>query len=297
MPIDDLASEAASFFPANPMGSMQLAEPGPGLQIHRYGSPSAMEATLYTPSICLLLQGCKEVVLGDQTFAYRAGECMVVSHTLPVTTRVIEAKEDSPFLALVAFLNVESLRGLQAEIAATGADPIEAQSIEVSRPAPAIVNSLARLVELSRSPAEAPILGPLVWKELHFHVLRAPNTGMLRALLSEDSPPSGVTRAIEMLRENFAEPVNVSHLAKHVGMSSSSLHAHFRSITGTTPLQFQKNLRLLEARRLLIEERCAVKAAAIRVGYESLSQFSRAYSRKFGIAPSIDRTEHSITSN
>ncbi len=163
------------------------------------------------------------------------------------------------------------------------------RSLEVSPVTESIIDTIGRYVRIAQDPVESTVLLPLVKKELHFRLLRSESGGMLRALSNYDSHASNIGSAIKLLRERFRETLDVSELAKSVGMSVSSFHRHFKSMTMTTPLQYQKELRLTEARRLLRSARKSVSTAAFEVGYESPSQFSREYSRKFGVPPREDQ--------
>jgi AraC-like DNA-binding protein len=156
---------------------------------------------------------------------------------------------------------------------------------------PTLLDALRRYLELVDSPADAKVLGPLVSREIHYRLLVAPFGGMLRRLIRRDSNASAIARAIGHLRGDLCSPVVIPDLARRVGMSTSSFHKHFKAVTATTPLQYQKELRLLEARRLLTTGGASVTAVAYEVGYESSSQFSREYARKFGVPPSRDMAE------
>lgn len=289
--INELARLAQQFFPTRVEGPEETVEPQAGLQLVRTSQPSKRDSALYSPCICLILQGRKEVALGDRAIVYGAGESVLVSHVLPVGTRIVEASESEPYLCMVVGLDIGRLRGLREEIVQAGLESADQRSIEVHRPDPVLVETLARYLALSKSPKEAELLGPLVLKEIHFRVLLASDGGMLRELLRHDSRPSGISRATELIRQSFKTAIKIPELAEAVSMSASAFHKHFKAITGTTPLRYQKDLRLLEARRLLIADKLSVTAAAFEVGYESPTQFSREYARKFGVPPSAERAE------
>lgn len=168
---------------------------------------------------------------------------------------------------------------------------MRARAAETHRADPGLLDALRRYLALADCPADSKVLGPLTSKEIHFRLLMAPFGAMLRRLLRRDSNASAIARAIGHIRGNISAPVAIPELARQVGMSPSAFHKHFKTITSTTPLQYQKELRLLEARRLLRTAGASVTAAAFDVGYESPSQFSREYARKFGIPPSHDVTD------
>jgi AraC-like DNA-binding protein len=258
-----------------------------GLMLLRRDSPSSLEASLYEPVLCLILQGRKQVSMGEQTLSFGPGECLLVSHDLPVCSRITKV----PYLALVFKVDVASVRKLYDEVAASALDGECARAAETQRADPGLLDALRRYLALADSPADARVIGPLVSKELHYRLLVAPFGGMLRSLIRHDSNASAIARAIGHIRGDMRSPMAIPDLARRVGMSASAFHKHFRSITSTTPLQFQKELRLLEARRLLTAGGATVTTAAYDVGYESLSQFSREYARKFGAPPSQDKAK------
>jgi len=257
-----------------------------GLLLLSQSAPSAFEAMVYEPVLCLILQGRKEVSLGEETLSFGPGECLLVSHDLPVCSRITKA----PYLALIFEVDVATVRRLYDEVADADFDDEPARAAETQRADPGLVDALRRYLELAESPADAKVLGPLISKEIHYRLLMAPFGGMLRSLIRRDSTASAIARAIGQIRDDLRSPIAVPELARRVGMSTSSFHKHFKTVTSTTPLQYQKDLRLLEARRLLKAGGTTVTAAAFDVGYESASQFSREYARKFGVPPSQEIT-------
>ena len=244
---------------------------------------SSFEALLYEPVLCLILQGRKQVTVGGEALSFGAGECLLVSIDQPVRSRITRA----PYLALVFKLDLSIVREVAHE-------PLESPRGELARAAsthratPELCDALRRYLALADSEGDAKVLGPLVAREIHYRLLVAPFGGMLRRLAVADSSASAIARAIAHIRRDVRAPLAVPELARSVGMSASSFHHHFKAITATTPLQYQKELRLLEARRLLQERGESVSVAAFEVGYESASQFSREYARKFGLPPSRD---------
>ena len=264
----------------------QAAQPMDGLLLLRQSSPSSFEASLYEPVLCLILQGRKQVSIGEQTLSFGPGECLLVSHDLPVCSRITKA----PYLALVLEVDVATVRKLYDEVAESALDSERARAAETHRADPGLLDALRRYLALADSPADAKVLGPLISKEIHYRLLVAPFGGMLRSLIRHDSNASAIARAIGHIRGDIRSPIAIPDLARRVGMSASSFHQHFKTITSTTPLQYQKELRLLEARRLLKTGGVSVTTAAYDVGYESPNQFSREYARKFGVPPSRDVT-------
>jgi AraC-like DNA-binding protein len=255
-----------------------------GLVLLRQSTPSSSEASLYGPVLCLILQGSKEVSIGEQTLSFGLGECLLVSHDLPVSSRVTKA----PYLAVVLAVEAATIRKLYDEVTESVVDSGSARAAVTHRADPGLLDALRRYLALADSPADAKVLGPLILKEIHYRLLVAPFGGMLRRLIRHDSHASAIARAIGHIRDDIRAPIAISELARSVGMSASSFHKHFKAITSTTPLQYQKELRLLEARWLLKQGGASVTATAFEVGYESSSQFSREYARKFGLPPSQD---------
>jgi AraC-like DNA-binding protein len=283
MQLEGLVAQAARHLTARARGP-SVKRPLPGLVLLAQDSPSAFEASLYEPVLCLILEGRKLVALGEQSLSFGPGECLLVSHELPVRSRVTKA----PYVALVLQLDLDLLRTLRDEVAGLPPEGEGSSAAVVQRADPGLLEALHRYVALADSPTDAKVLGPLVSKELHYRLLVAPFGGMLRTLVRQETHGSAVARAIAHLRDDLRAPISIPGLARRVGMSASSFHAHFKTVTSTTPLQYQKALRLLEARRLLRAGRGSVTATAYEVGYESSSQFSREYARKFGVRPSED---------
>ncbi len=248
----------------------------------------SIEAVVYTPVICLILQGRKSTWIGDQSVDLGPGDALLVSHDLPVSSQVTEASPDKPYVALILQLDLGIIRSLYEQVGETARVTQGARSLSTSTADATWVDPLSRYLKLHDKPLEAEVLGPLILREIHFRVLMSPLGGMLRNLLSVDSHASRVARAIGQIRKNFQSPLAVSDLARTAGMSQSAFHSHFKTVTGTTPLQYQKDLRMIEARRLMAEGRLSVAAAGYEVGYESATQFSREYARKFGVPPSRD---------
>jgi AraC-like DNA-binding protein len=265
-------------------GHQQATQPMNGLQILRQSFPSSFEASLYEPVLCLILQGGKQVAIGEQTLSFGPGECLLVSHDLPVCSRITKA----PYLALVLEVDIATIRELYDKVAESALDSERALAAQTHQADPGLLDALRRYLALADSPADAKVLGTLTSKEIHYRLLVAPFGGMLRSLIRRDSNASAIARAIGYIRDDIRSPIAIPDLARRVGMSGSSFHKHFKTITTTTPLQYQKELRLLEARRLLKTVGASVTTAAYDVGYESPSQFSREYARKFGVPPSQD---------
>lgn len=185
-------------------------------------------------------------------------------------------------------IDLSIIRSLSEQIGNSDIENKHARSLEVSTAEPALIEALGRYLSLPGNSVEAEVLAPLIRREIHFRLLTAPHGAMLRNLLSPGGHASKIAKAIKLIRLGYRAPLALPSLANAVGMSQSSFHAHFKSITGTTPLQYQKDLRMIEAKQLLSEGAHTVTSAAFVVGYESASQFSREYARKFGTSPKHD---------
>lgn len=282
MSLEHLQSLAECYFHK----SADKSEGGlPCLHVFRREETSNFEVMVYNPVICLILQGAKEIHIGAQSVSLARGDALLVSHDLPVTSTITEASPDTPYLALILTLDLGIIRGLYEQVGEAVKDATDAKSLCAGVADPIWLEPLARYLRLVNNPLEAQVLGPLILKEIHFQLLMSPIGGMLRNLLSVDSHASRIAKAILRIRTDFRDPLIVADLAELVGMSQSSFHEHFKSVTGTTPLQYQKDLRMIEARRLLESGAGSVSAAGFEVGYESPTHFSRDYSRKFGCPP------------
>jgi AraC-like DNA-binding protein len=287
MPPADLAalSDAATRLLPAPNGrELHYLRPFAGLGILRQPRPTALEAAIYEPAVVFVLQGRKETVLGVDRYPMRAGDCLLVSHDLPVVARIVQA----PYLALVLDVDLDTLRDLQDELGDARAPAAAARALAVHAFDARLADALRRQLELAADATDAAVLGPLVAREIHYRLSTAPFGGQLRELGRRDSHASAIARAIARLRREFRSPVEIPELARSVGMSASSFHKHFKAITASSPLQYRKGLQLLEARRLLRAGATAVSSAAFDVGYESPAQFSRDYARRFGAPPRSD---------
>lgn len=265
----------------------------PGLVLIRGVRPTRLEATLYKPAVCLILQGAKETMIGGRSVRFGAGDSLITSHELPVVARITRA----PYLALVMALDLSLLRSLYAQVGDAMNEGEEPRALNAHQSSPELVDAFVRYLDLAGDPVEASVMAPLIRKELHYRLLMAPHGAMLRKLSRHDSEASNIARAIGRIRRDFRLRLSVAEVAREIGMSPSTFHKHFKAVTATTPLQYQKHLRLLEARRLIAVEGCSVSSAAFEVGYESPTQFSREYSRTFGEPPSKHRAVEEPATN
>lgn len=248
-----------------------------------------LQKQIYRPIFCLVLQGTKEVLLGERRVVMRAGDALIVSHDLPVTTQVLEATCEQPYIAVVIELDMALVRSLYDEV--SGAVPTHSpvNSVAVGQADDGLIDAMHRLLTLHADLLQAKVLEPLIRREIHFRLLMTTHGGMLREMLRLDSHAGRIANAIRHIQGRFREPLVVRELASLSGMSASSFHEHFKAVTGSSPLQYQKAIRLIEAQQLLLEGARSVSSVAFDVGYESPNQFSREYARKFGVSPREER--------
>ena len=257
------------------------------LSLFRADRPTMPIPTVYEASLCLIAQGAKRVSNGEYNLVYDAAHYLLVSVDLPLTGHIIEARPDQPYLCCKIDLDLQALADL---IIAEGGRPRPAAFpvLAVYPSDPDLVDAACRLVNLLEQPESIPMLAPLIEREILYRLLTGPHGPTLRHLAAADSHLNQVSRAIAQIRRNFRGRLRVREIAAAAGMSESSLHEHFKAVTRMTPLEYQKQLRLQEARRLMLAEGASAGAAGFAVGYESPSQFSREYRRLFGTPPRQD---------
>jgi AraC-like DNA-binding protein len=244
---------------------------------------------IYRPSLCVVIQGAKQIHFGEDRLDYGEMECLVVSVELPASGRIAKASPEEPFVGLTVDLDVAVMRDVLEQldtppVPAAGPGPC----VFVGQVDEPLADCILRLVRMAQTPKAIPFLYSSVMREICYWLLSGPHGGELCKLALPESNTERVVKAVYLLHANFAQTLRVEQLADAAGMSPSSLHQHFKALTSMTPLQFQKQLRLLEARRLMVADAASVAEAAYQVGYESASQFSREYSRTFGVAPKRD---------
>ncbi len=261
----------------------------PGLSLFRRIEPTEPITGMYEPSICLIAQGAKRVLLGDDTYVYDAHHYLITSVHLPTVVQVIEASREKPYLGLRLMLDQREISQLMADsnlpLPRTQQSSRGMATGEVTLP---LVTAVQRLIDLLEAEQDIPILAPVIQREIFYRLLVGDQGARLRQIASAGSQSHQIARAIDWLKGNFSQPLRIDDLAAQVRMSISTFHHHFRSMTALSPLQFQKQLRLQEARRLMLAERLDAATAAFQVGYESPSQFSREYNRLFGAPPLRD---------
>ena len=261
----------------------------PGLSLFRRAEPTEPISGMYEPSICLVAQGAKRVLLGDDTYVYDAHHYLITSVHLPTVVQIIKASREKPYLGLRLKLDRREIAQLMVD-SNLPAPPAQQSSRgmatgEVTLP---LLTAFQRLSDLLAEQKDIPILAPIIQREILYRLLVGDQGARLRQIASAGSQSHQIGQAIDWLKGNFTGPLRIDDLATQVNMSTSTFHHHFRTLTAMSPLQFQKLLRLNEARRLMLTENNDATTAAFQVGYESPSQFSREYCRLFGAPPLRD---------
>tara|TARA_R110002110_G_scaffold412299_1_gene638117 strand:+ start:26642 stop:27487 length:846 start_codon:yes stop_codon:yes gene_type:complete len=260
----------------------------PGVVLYRTTEINIRMPTIYKPSFCVLIQGAKEVHLKDSVFRYKAGEYLIASVDMPVIGRVVEASPATPYLCLQVELDKKVLSDIVISRKDMPENSARAGALAVCSVEGALHDCISRLIQLLDYPEDMAIVSPLLVREIHYRILQSDDAGFLRQLSFEGSHIAKIATAIQKIKADLFTSISMEDLAEQVGMSSSSFYAHFKAITHLSPLQFQKNLRLMEAKQLMLAEAVDATTAAYRVGYQSSSQFSREYSRLFGDSPKRD---------
>lgn len=279
-----------------------LFEVYPGLFIARSSRPTESVHSVFKPAFCVVAQGSKQMLLGEEVFRYDPGHYLISTVDLPIVSHVVEASEERPYLtfrlnldtSLVASIimesRIETKKG-SASVKAMDVSPIDAD----------LLDAVVRLARLLDTPDEMQALAPLIIREIIYRLLRGKQGARLSHLLASGGDARRISRAIKQLREHIDRPLKIENIAREFGMSVSGFHHHFKSVTAMSPLQFQKQVRLQEARRLMLGEELDVASASSRVGYEDPSYFSREYKKLFGAPPQRDisslrsRLEHGGT--
>jgi AraC-like DNA-binding protein len=266
---------------ADPAGVART--PIAGLTTIRATAPSDLDYAISRPLACLVLQGTKHVTMGNRAFTFRAGDSLLITADVPTASRIARASNAVPYFSLVLDLDPAVIADLAVEMKAV---PM-AKGVPVHHePTDAEVTDAAlRLMRLIARPASVPVLRTQLVREMHYWLMAGRHGAAIRRLGWPDGHAQRVGRAVAALRAEFTRPLRVARLAAIAGMSPSSFHQHFRTVTSLSPLQFQKQLRLIEARRLMLSDGVTSSSAAFAVGYESVSQFTREYGRMFGLPP------------
>lgn len=287
--LQPLLNEVHHFMAKHGGGDGHFPTPVSGLNIVSSFQVRLPVLQVYRPVICVILQGAKQLLFGEEMLAYRAGEFLVVGMELPATGTIVEANASEPYIGLMLEFDVAMLKEVLSQMD-TPPRPAEASGpgVFVQALAPALADCLVRLLKLCDTPGAIPILHPSIMREVCYWLLSGPQGDKLSRLALPGSNAERVVKAIAAIHQRFDRPLTVEQLAEVAQMSVPSFHQNFKQLTAMSPIQFQKQLRLLEARRLMVSETEKVSEAAYRVGYQSTSQFSREYSRMFGFAPKQD---------
>jgi AraC-like DNA-binding protein len=269
----------------------------PDLSLFRREEPTEPVTGMYEPSICMVAQGSKRVLLGEDTYVYDAHHYLITSVQLPTVVQVTEASRERPYLGLRLKFDLREISQLMAD---SNLPPPRTQQtsrgMATGEVTLALVTAIQRLIDLLDEEKDIPILAPIIQREIIYRLLVGDQGARLRQIAAAGSQSQQIARAIDWLKSNFTQPLRIDDLAAQASMSSSTFHHHFRSMTALSPLQYQKQLRLQEARRLMLAERMDAANAAFQVGYESPSQFSREYNRLFGAPPlrDISKLRHMV---
>lgn len=268
-------------------GTNGLAKtPIPALTTVRATAPSGLVHAISRPLVCLVLQGSKHVTMGTRDFAFAAGDSLLITADVPTASRITRASVAAPYLSVVLELDpaiIAELVPQMTPVLVADHAPVRVDPTDVE-----VADAASRLMRLLDRPASVPVLGAQLVREMHYWLLAGRHGTAIRRLGWPDSCSEGVARAVAVLRAEFAKPLPIERLTAVAGMSRSSFHQHFRAVTSLSPLQFQKQLRLIEARRLMLSESMNASSAAFAVGYESVQQFNREYGRIFGLPPARD---------
>jgi AraC-like DNA-binding protein len=262
----------------------------PNLRFRRWEAPTEPTSYMLPPSICLIAQGAKRVLLGEEVFTYDAQTYLITSVDLPVMVQITEASMDKPYLGLTLELDQRAIGQLMMDsnLPLLHRSHQESCGMAVSKVSPPLLNAFQRLIDLLDQPEDIPILAPLIQREILYRLLVGDQGPRMRQIGAVGSQSHLIVKTIDWMKNNFASRLSIDKLAAYTGMSTSTFHHHFRALTAMSPLQFQKKLRLNEARRLMLTENFDATTAALQVGYESPSQFSREYNRLFGAPPLRD---------
>ncbi len=261
-----------------------------GLYLARVSAPREKLHSVMVPSLCVVAQGSKEVLLGDNRYVYDPFHYLIATLELPRVSQVLEASREQPYLSFRLELDPQVVSSVMVEAGHSEA-PRKAGDVRAIAVSPLdadLLDAVVRLVRLLDAPAEAPILMPLINREIIYRLLKGDQGKRLRHLTALGGYTPHIARAVERLRQDFDQPVRVEELAQELGMSVSSFHYHFKAVTAMSPLQFQKQLRLQEARRLMLGENFDATSAAYQVGYNDAAHFNREYKSLFGVPPMRD---------
>lgn len=261
----------------------------PGLYLSHRTAPTELGHGIYHPCFCVIAQGSKEVLLADECYRYDPAHYLIATATLPVATRIIEASPEQPYLGLLLRLDPALVSSVMVEAGYPAShSQSSVKAINVSPLNAKLLDAVVRLVRLSDTPKEARFLTPLILREIVYRLLVGEQGSRLRYVTVLGGNTHRIAEAIRRLHHEFDQPLRIEEMARELNMSVSSFHHHFKKVTAMSPLQFQKHLRLQEARRLMLAEQLDATSAGYRVGYDDASYFSREYKRFFGAPPMRD---------
>ena len=265
------------------------AQPLQGLHLNRSSLPTEPLHGVTKPSLCVIAQGSKEVLLGESRYRYDPLHYLLATFELPNVSQVLEASQERPYLSLRLELAPTLVGSVMLEAGyASPPGHAEVSALDVSPLDGPLLDAIVRLTRLLDSPAEAQVLMPLITREIIYRLLAGEQGARLRHLAILGGYTSHIARAVARLRQDFDQPLRIERLARELGMSVSGFHHHFKAVTAMSPLQFQKQIRLQEARRLMLGEDLDAASAAYRVGYHDASHFNREYKSLFGVPPMRD---------
>ena len=265
------------------------AEPLEGLLLNRASAPTGLEHSMFFPAFCVIAQGRKEILLGENRYWYHPAQYLIATAELPIASRITEASPERPYLNLILKLDSRLVSSVMVE-AGHGAPLSQSlvTAIDVSPLDAGLLDAVVRLIKLLDSPSDARFLAPMVKREIVYRLLKGAQRGRLAHIAALGSNTQRITEAITRLRDEFNQPLRIEEVARELGMSVSGFHHHFKTLTAMSPLQFQKQLRLQEARRLMLGEGLDAAGAGHRVGYDDASYFNREYKKLFGAPPLRD---------
>lgn len=269
-----------------------------GLSFHRSETPTEPVSYMFSPHFCLIAQGAKHIILDTENYIYDAQSYVVSSVDLPLVSKIIKASKEEPYLGLTLELDLSEIAKIISEINLPNpSSKTGYRGIGVCKLSDQLLDAIERLVVLLENPSDIAVLAPVIKKEIYYRLLLEGQGYRLQQILSRGTQTNKISNAIDWLKNNFDKPFYTMDLANNVGMSESSFHHHFKALTALSPLQYQKRLRLNEAKRLMLVEKLAAADASFRVGYESPTQFTREYKRFFGNSPSKDIKQIQISIN
>lgn len=288
-----LRTEANRWELADRIGSVVLedgaVEPMEGMFLYRSSVPTELVHGVAVPALCVIAQGSKQILVGEECFRYDPAHYLLNTVELPVVGQVIEASGERPYLSLRLNLDPVLVGAVIVEVGQqTQRKTTDIRAINVSVLDAGLLDATVRLLRLIENPAEARVLAPMIQREIIFRLLMGEQGSRLRHLVAMGGSADRIARAVERIRTDFDQPLSIDSLARELGMSTSSLHHQFKAVTAMTPLQFQKQLRLQAARRLMLGEDLDAASAGYRVGYEDAAHFNREYKRLFGMPPMRD---------